>query len=148
MPIRRFLSLLLLPPLAAIGVWLGVAWAHGIVDAMFARDPAWKNVPLVTLGALGATFLPLIAWTMYLLVVLPGTWSLRGRHHGVARAIVARVLGISTAMSAFAGWLLYEPSVDRLIDVAWVSTLVVGLPVAIMTMVAAWLLATEPRVGE
>ena len=134
----------MLPPGAALAVWLGLAWGEGIVRAIRNRQPHIDELYAIAVGTLGVGILPVVAWTIHLLVVLPATWELRDQSAGVARAVVIRAVGIAFVASVIAGW-LFHSRVDRVVDTAFVSALFVGLPVATMVLVAAWLQESARR---
>lgn len=138
-PIRQFLAIVLLPPLAGCLIWMLLAWTGGVRAALLQNPARLQDVfaivaavQIVTVGVPGAL-------VYHLLVVLPST-SIHGNvGQSVARMLCLRMLAVMSAPTALTAWILYEPRGNRLVDALWTAMLVAGIPVGTMTLMAAWL---------
>ena len=139
--LRRPLALLILPPATACVTWTVLATIDGIARALVRQQWTFED-GFRTLSFAGLILvLSALAFAFHLLFVLPITWPLRDRSVGLGSVLgrlVTPAFGSAGLFTAF----YFDGRADSLIDVLWITLLVVALPILLMTATAATLQAS------
>jgi hypothetical protein len=139
--VDRSWALLVVPPAAACATWIVLASIESIILAISPQATPLDSGLRVFAAAAIVALLSAGAFSFHLLFILPITWPLRQRSVGLGSVVgrlVAPALGAATVFAAF----YFDAHVDRVVDVLWTASVVIALPVVLMTVTAARLQAS------